>query len=120
MTVEYTWTIYKMTVVPEMDVESLHFQDVVTEIWWAFKASGGGYVMDKNGSVTLPPPAMAYSKFDQLTLVQVLEWTRTLIGEERIEEMKEELASSINRLLNPPVIYKLPSAWKTSSVSHKE
>ena len=51
MTITYTWTVYNLTVVPEMDIESKHFTNVVTQVWWILKAQDGSHVADTIGIV---------------------------------------------------------------------
>jgi hypothetical protein len=111
MTITYTWTVYNLTVVPEMDIESKHFTNVVTQVWWILKAQDGSHVADTNGIANLPSPSMPFDDFEKLTQEQVIGWVQQILGEESITSMKASLAQRIENMIHPPVVHKLPQSW---------
>lgn len=120
MTIDYTWTIYNMTVIPQVDIESNHYTNVVTQLWWILRAQEGSHVTDTNGIVDLPTPSMPFSDFEQLTQEQVLGWLHQILGEETIASLKTSLAGRIQSMINPPVVHKLPSSWNPAPPASEE
>lgn len=113
MAIEYVWRIENLSVIPQMTVNSQQFTNVVSQIWWSLTAKDGSHHAETSGAQRLPEPSMPFSDFENLTQEQVLGWLQTQIGEEEIGRLKANLALQIQRLINPPVLHKVPASWRT-------
>jgi hypothetical protein len=120
MTIDFTWTVYNLTVIPEMDINTQHFTNVVTQVWWILKASDGSHIVDTNGIANLPQPSIPFADFEQLTREQVIGWVKDIVGEESISNMKQGLTKRIEAMINPPVVHKLPTSWNPAPPQPEE
>jgi hypothetical protein len=116
--IDYAWTVYNLTVVPEMNVAESQtpFKNVVTHIWWILKAELDGHVVDTNGVEQLPSPSMPFHEFEMLTKEEVMNWLMQLLGP-RVEGLKDALRRRLNDMINPPVMFKLPPSWSSEPSS---
>lgn len=100
-----------MVVVPEMNINTSIYENVVTEVKWILTASRGDAVVDTNGSVTLPKPSIPFKDFESLTKDQVISWVKEILGEEEVQSRKDTLEGSLDKIINPQVVHKLPQSW---------
>ena len=99
--VEYNWITERLETYPQKD----GFRDCVFNVYWRVNAFDGELQSTIAGqqAVTLDP-AEPYTPFNELTPSQVTGWVKSAMGQGRVAEIENNLASLIRNQTNPPVI----------------
>lgn len=111
MAITYNWIFSSLECKPrEGDLVN-----VVKTVHWRLAGRDGEFYADVYGATSLPDPADPedYIEFDDLTEAEVQAWVEDQLGEEQIQTYKDNIASQIEALKNPPVVSKSPP-WGTS------
>ena len=117
MAVSYNWTINPLEAYPTASGES----DVVFTAHWQFHATETvgetTYTATSIGTEGLTYEAETpFTPFNELTLEQVSGWVETAMGEEKVQAMKDSLATQIANKINPPTVT-LQAPWLNTSGS---
>lgn len=106
MAITYTWIIAQLDCVPEQDGHA----NVVTTVHWRYAAAWRGWTAEVYGSVALPGPGQPFTDYADLTQAQVEGWVEAALGEEQVQEYRNNIVSQIAALINPPVV-RPPLPW---------
>jgi hypothetical protein len=117
MATTYNWTINPLEAYPTASGES----DVVFTAHWQFHATETvdetTYTATSIGTEGLTYEAgTPFTPFNELTLEQVQGWVENAMGEEKVQAMKDSLATQIADKINPPTVT-LTSPWLNISGS---
>lgn len=98
MSIVYNWAVGPFDTAPSQD----ELTNVVKAVHWRYSAQDGEYNTDMYGMVSLDPPsAENFTPFNNLTKQQVVEWLEAKLD---VPQMQGDLANSIERLKNPPIV----------------
>lgn len=106
---EILWKVDNLEVKPEID----SFQNVVWTVHWRVFAKEGDVTSSVYGSRNLtfdPTTATNFINYDNLTQSQVIDWVKTSMGSDEVENIESAAVSELNRVLNPPIVTK-PLPW---------
>lgn len=74
--------------------------DVVTAIHFNYVATKSGYKTEKDGLVAIPfNKESEFVEFSKLSEATVVSWIETLVGEETISSVKEELEARLDTMV---------------------
>ena len=107
--ITYTWKFNVLNCYPTASGHT----DVVVSTYYYLTASTGSYsaVTGDDQSFTLPGSGSTFIPFENLTLGIVTGWVTDSLGEEKVNELKANLAIQLENLVNPTIIEKKPSPW---------
>lgn len=97
MAIEYKWEFPTLDVVYNKD----GFQNVVQTIHWIYTAIDGDYTAYLYGTVGLPSPGQPFISYSDLTGEIVQGWVKSVLGEDKVNEMSLSLAGNIASQKNP-------------------
>jgi hypothetical protein len=101
MTITYTWNIVQLDCYPEYAGET----DVVFTSNWTLDGTDGDYLGSVYGTQELNYVAgTPFTPYDQLTLEQVIGWTKNAMGAEKVVFYESVVASQIEIKINSPVV----------------
>ena len=111
MAINYTWIFNPLEVALSQD----GLTNVVTTVHWRLIASETvgdvEYSESVYGSEGMDPPVPAnFVDYEELDQATVQEWIEGKMGAERVQQLKDSLASQINAKKNP-VSATLPAPW---------
>lgn len=110
--INYFWTINPLECYPT----SPEGPDYVFTAHWQLHAQTGSYSAQSIGTQAVTgSPSGSFIPFENLTLEIVQGWVEEAMGEERVNQIKESLAQTIENQINPPVVT-LPSPWLNSEI----
>lgn len=113
--IKYYWTINPLECYPT----SSQGPDYVLVAHWQLHAETGSYSAQIIGTQTMASPSTgsgSFIAFQDLTLDLVQGWIEQSMGEEKVNELKENLAKNIESQINPPVVT-LQSPWLNTTGS---
>lgn len=101
MNITNTWGVVQMDAYPQGAGET----NVVFNVHWTFKATGGAYVSSTYGAqrVTVDPDA-PFTPYADLTEAQVIGWVHGAMGAENVKNCEITAANQIIAQLDPPVV----------------
>jgi hypothetical protein len=104
--ITYNWNFDPLTVGTTLD----GFENVVLTVHWQYTAISGSYSARTIGTqdFSFNPNQENFIPFDQLTKEIVEGWVVQAMGENRIHEMQESLASQIEEQISPKVVNMSP------------
>jgi hypothetical protein len=98
MAITYTWNFSPLEVVLSED----GLTNVVKTVHWRLIGTDSGFNESVYGSEAMDTPVPEnFIDYEDITKEDVQEWIEEKMGTERINELKESIASSINLLKNP-------------------
>lgn len=104
MAVTYTWEIDTLDCYPT----SPQGPDYVYLVYWILKASETvnniTYTSQVFEKQYLTPSTGSFIPFNELTLPIVSGWIENALGEEKLNNIKANLAENINNQINPPTV----------------
>ena len=106
--ITYDWNCRTVDAYVEKDEEA----DVVYNVHWIVSGSsdtmdsqGNPYSATSIGTQTLDTSEITnFIPFDQVTNVEVVEWTQDAMGEEQVTTIEASVASQIESLIHPTTI----------------
>jgi len=109
LNINYTWRFDVLNCYPT----SSGHTDVVVETYYYLTASTGSYsvVTGDDQYFPLPGSGSTFIPFEDLTLDIVTGWVTGSLGEEKVNELKTNLALQLEELVKPIIIEKKPSPW---------
>jgi hypothetical protein len=107
MALEYTWNFNSIKVKPQLN----DLSDVVVTYEWRRGVKDGDHFVDCYGSVSLTDPEPdSFKDYSELTKEDVINWTVSILTQEKIDEYDASLATQMENLKNPPLVTK-PTPW---------
>jgi hypothetical protein len=99
MALETKWLISQMDTAPSED----GLTDVVKTVHWRYEGKDGEYTAEVYGAMGFATPSDTdFTAYADLTYEQVCQW---LEAGNDVEAMNQNLATQIENLKNPPIIY---------------
>lgn len=111
MTTTYTWSIVKM----EAYSNYYEHDNVVFNVHWTLTAEDGEFTASVYGSqnLSLDIDDDDFTAYEDLTQLQVVDWLLDSLGQNRVDELEENLAENIENQKNPPVVSP-PLPWSVA------
>ncbi|CAB4162832.1 hypothetical protein UFOVP787_137 [uncultured Caudovirales phage] len=104
MSITYNWNFGPLECIPSLD----GLTDVVKIVHWRYIGTDGTYSENRYGSVGLDTPSSDnFISFNDLTETEIIEWITPKLHVS-VEEMQQNIETSINNQKNPPIINKSP------------
>lgn len=99
----YTWKISSLDCIPDVDGKTNY---VVTSHWTCSGTDGSDHFGSVYSTVsfTVDPNKPNYKPFDSLTEEEVIEWTKSSLGEEQVNAVYSSIDTQIENQVNPPII----------------
>lgn len=106
MAIKYEWVISQLECHPEKSKK----KNVVSNVHWRYTAVDGDYYADVYGSQLLNTDNLkGFVAYESLSKETIIGWLEEIMGEEKINTFKTNLAAAIEEQKNPPVVTpKLP------------
>jgi hypothetical protein len=107
-----TWNIVALNC--KLDVNGM--LDYVVVAHWTLSATDGTYTGSVYGTASfeVDPDKPNYVPYADLTLDQVVAWTKDALGEEQVASYEANVASQIEAQINPTIVTP-PLPWAGSS-----
>lgn len=107
MAITYVWTVERIDCIPHVEGRD----NVVLTVFWRVSATDGTHTTSTFGSQMIEhDPNGAFTPYDGLTNDLVIGWVKSVMTFTTPADVEENLALSIERLINPPVVT-LPLPW---------
>jgi len=102
MSVTNTWNIVALNCKPDVN----GMLDYVVTSHWTLTASDGTYTGSVYGTASfeVDPERTDYKPYDQLTLEEVIAWTKASLGEEQVASLEFNVLSQIEAQINPSIV----------------
>lgn len=99
MTITYNWEFPTLRV----KLSQTNLQNVVYLVDWVYSGKNiAGNQVSSYGQVTVSAPDPAkFTPFEQLTKAQVQGWVENVLGQERIDAMKNSIARQLQEITAP-------------------
>jgi hypothetical protein len=97
-----TWNIVALNCKPDVN----GMLDYVVTSHWTLTATDGTYTGSVYGTASfeVDPERTDYKPYDQLTLEEVIAWTKASLGEEQVASLESNVLSQIEAQINPSII----------------
>lgn len=102
MSITNTWNIVAMNCKPDVN----GMLDYVVTSHWTLTATDGTYTGSVYGTASfeVDPERTDYKPYDQLTLEEVIDWTKASLGEEQVASLEFNVLSQIEAQINPSIV----------------
>jgi hypothetical protein len=102
MSITSTWNIVALNCKPDVN----GMLDYVVTSHWTLTASDGTYTGSVYGTASfeVDPERTDYKPYDQLTLEEVIAWTKASLGEEQVASLEFNVLSQIEAQINPSIV----------------
>ena len=102
MSITNTWNIVAMNCKPDVN----GMLDYVVTSHWTLTATDGTYTGSVYGTASfeVDPERTDYKPYDQLTLEEVIAWTKASLGEEQVASLESNVLSQIEAQINPSIV----------------
>ena len=102
MSITNTWNIVAMDCRPNVN----GMLDYVVTSHWTLTATDGTYTGAVYGTASfeVDPERTDYKPYDQLTLEEVIAWTKASLGEEQVASLEFNVLSQIEAQINPSIV----------------
>ena len=102
MSITNTWNIVAMDCRPNVN----GMLDYVVTSHWTLTATDGTYTGSVYGTASfeVDPERTDYKPYDQLTLEEVIAWTKASLGEEQVASLEFNVLSQIEAQINPSIV----------------
>jgi hypothetical protein len=98
MAIQYTWQFPKLGIT----YSESGFANVISTSYFYLIAEEDGIKVSWPGSINLSAPSPAsFTPFGDVTQEQVQQWTEAAIGEDKVQFMKNKLATQLQAEKNP-------------------
>ena len=97
-----TWNIVALNCKPDVN----GMLDYVVTSHWTLMATDGTYTGSVYGTASfeVDPERTDYKPYDQLTLEEVIAWTKASLGEEQVASLESNVLSQIEAQINPSIV----------------
>jgi hypothetical protein len=97
-----TWNIVALNCKPDVN----GMLDYVVTSHWTLTATDGTYTGSVYGTASfeVDPERTDYKPYDQLTLEEVIAWTKASLGEEQVASLEFNVLSQIEAQINPSIV----------------
>jgi hypothetical protein len=102
MSITNTWNIVALNCKPDVN----GMLDYVVTSHWTLTATDGTYTGSVYGTASfeVDPERTDYKPYDQLTLEEVIAWTKASLGEEQVASLEFNVLSQIEAQINPSIV----------------
>jgi hypothetical protein len=102
MSITNTWNIVALNCKPDVN----GMLDYVVTSHWTLTATDGTYTGSVYGTASfeVDPERADYKPYDQLTLEEVIDWTKASLGEEQVASLEFNVLSQIEAQINPSIV----------------
>jgi len=102
MSITNTWNIVALNCKPDVN----GMLDYVVTSHWTLTASDGTYTGSVYGTASfeVDPERTDYKPYDQLTLEEVIAWTKASLGEEQVASLEFNVLGQIEAQINPSIV----------------
>ena len=102
MSITNTWGIVALNCKPDVN----GMLDYVVTSHWTLMATDGTYTGSVYGTASfeVDPERTDYKPYDQLTLEEVIAWTKASLGEEQVASLEFNVLSQIEAQINPTIV----------------
>jgi hypothetical protein len=99
MTIQFTWSINSLTVMPVLEDKT----DVVVTIAWTLTGVEDAYTSKIEGLKHFNIFSDSFTPFEDLTELQVINWLKDEFGDVYVNGLQSSIESKINELKSPPI-----------------
>lgn len=97
----YTWSVKQVDCLPTLNNQT----NVVFRVHWNCQGTDGKDIVNTFGSVEVPfNESNTFINYSSLTELDVINWVKTILGDEQVTNIEQHCDTQINLLQNPTVI----------------
>jgi hypothetical protein len=109
MAIIYTWNVNIVDAYPtKTDKNGNSQSDVICNVHWRLTGNDGTNQKDVYGNQSLDVSDLSnFIDIQSITLENVESWVLAELGEEKIQSLKDNIATQINEVVNPTTVRKI-------------